>query len=139
MSSQADLTKIITSKNGALQHLSRQEEEKEGPMATSKNVIQVNDGNFDAEVLRSDQPVLVDFGATWCGPCKALAPIVATIADENVGKLKVAVIDIDASPGVAQRYGIRSAPTVLLFRGGVKKAQHVGLTSKEKLLKLLES
>ena len=108
-------------------------------MATSKNVIQVNDANFDAEVLRSDQPVLVDFGATWCGPCKALAPIVAAIADENVGKLKVAVIDIDASPGVAQRYGIRSAPTVLLFRGGEKKAQHVGLTSKEKLLKLLDS
>ena len=108
-------------------------------MATSKNVIQVNDGNFDAEVLRSDQPVLVDFGATWCGPCKALAPIVATIADENVGKLKVAAVDIDESPGVAQRYGIRSAPTVLLFRGGEKKAQHVGLTSKEKLLKLLES
>lgn len=108
-------------------------------MATSKNVIKLNDGNFDAEVLRSDQPVLVDFGATWCGPCKALAPIVAAIADENVGKLKVAAVDIDDSPGVAQRYGIRSAPTVLLFRGGEKKAQHVGLTSKEKLLKLLES
>jgi thioredoxin 1 len=108
-------------------------------MATSKNVIQLNDGNFDAEVLRSDQPVLVDFGATWCGPCKALAPIVSMIADENVGKLKVAKVDIDDSPGVAQRYGIRSAPTVLLFRGGEKKAQHVGLTSKEKLLKLLES
>lgn len=108
-------------------------------MATSKNVIQLNDKNFDAEVLRSEQPVLVDFGATWCGPCKALAPIVDKIADENVGKLRVAKVDIDESPGVAQRYGIRSAPTVLLFRGGEKKAQHVGLTTKEKLLKLLES
>jgi thioredoxin 1 len=108
-------------------------------MATSKNVIQLNDRNFDAEVLRSDQPVLVDFGATWCGPCKALAPIVDKIADENVGTLKVAKVDIDESPGVAQRYGIRSAPTVLLFRGGEKKAQHVGLTTKEKLLKLLDS
>lgn len=108
-------------------------------MATSKNVIQLNDRNFDAEVLKADGPVLVDFGATWCGPCKALAPIVDTIADENLGKLKVAKVDIDDSPGVTQRYGIRSAPTVVLFRGGEKKAQHVGLTTKAKLLKLLES
>ena len=108
-------------------------------MASSKNVIEVTDANFESEVLKADQPVLVDFGATWCGPCKALAPIVDKIADENVGKVKVAKVDIDDSPGVAQRYGIRGVPTVLVFRGGEKTAQHVGLTTKENLLKLLES
>ena len=108
-------------------------------MAGSKNVIDVNDGNFDAEVLKADKPVLVDFGATWCGPCKALAPIVDKIADENVGKFKVAKVDIDDSPGVAQKYGIRGVPTVLVFRGGEKRAQHVGLTTKENLLKLLDT
>jgi thioredoxin 1 len=108
-------------------------------MASSKNVIEVTDANFESEVLKADQPVLVDFGATWCGPCKALAPIVDKIADENVGKVKVAKVDIDDSPGVAQRYGIRGVPTVLVFRGGEKTAQHVGLTTKENLLKLLET
>ncbi len=108
-------------------------------MAGSKNVIEVNDSNFESEVLKADRPVLVDFGATWCGPCKALAPIVDKIADENVGKVKVAKVDIDDSPGVAQKYGIRGVPTVLVFKSGEKKAQHVGLTTKENLLKLLES
>src|SRR6185369_4026179 len=108
-------------------------------MGASKNVIEVNDGNFESEVLKADLPVLVDFGATWCGPCKALAPIVDKIADENVGKYKIAKVDIDDSPGVAQKYGIRGVPTVLVFRGGEKKGQHVGLTTKENLLKLLET
>lgn len=116
----------------------KRERQGDNPMASSKNVFEVNDGNFEAEVLKADRPVLVDFGATWCGPCKALAPIVDKIADESVGKLKVAKIDIDESPGVAKRYGVRSAPTVLLFRGGEKTAQHVGLTNKETLLRLLE-
>ena len=107
-------------------------------MAASKNVLEVNDSSFDAEVLKSDRPVLVDFGASWCGPCKALAPVVDTLADETVGKYKVVTVDIDDAPLVAQRYGIRGVPTLVVFREGQKTAQHVGVTSKAKLLGLLE-
>ncbi|WXA89747.1 thioredoxin [Pendulispora rubella] len=107
-------------------------------MASSKNVLEVGDANFDSEVLKADLPVLVDFGAAWCGPCKALAPIVAKIADENVGKYKVVAIDIDDAPAVAQKYGIRGVPTLIVFKGGEKKNQHVGLTNKDALLKLLD-
>ncbi|MEO8797738.1 MAG: thioredoxin [Polyangiaceae bacterium] len=103
-----------------------------------KNIIEITDQSFEAEVLKSDSPVLVDFTATWCGPCKQLAPIVEKIADENVGKYKVAKIDIDDCPGVTQKYGVRGVPTVMIFKGGEKKAQHVGVTNKETLIKLLE-
>jgi thioredoxin 1 len=109
---------------------------KESTMASSKNVIEIDDSNFENEVLKAKEPVLVDFGATWCGPCKALAPIVDKIADENVGKYKVVTVDIDDAPGVAKKYGIRGVPTVVVFVDGVIKAQHVGLTNKETLLKL---
>ena len=103
-----------------------------------KNIIDVTDQNFDSEVLKSDSPVLVDFTATWCGPCKQLAPIVEKIADEKIGKYKVAKVDIDDCPSVTQKYGVRGVPTVMVFKGGEKKAQHVGVTNKETLLKLLE-
>lgn len=106
-------------------------------MAKSKNVIPVNELNFESEVLKSDKPVLVDFTATWCGPCKVLAPIVDSIADEGVGKVKVVAVDIDESPNLAQRFGIRGVPTVLAFEAGSVKGQHVGLTKKETLLKLV--
>ncbi|MBK8212145.1 MAG: thioredoxin [Myxococcales bacterium] len=103
-----------------------------------KNVIELTDDNFDAEVVSSPIPVLVDFTATWCGPCKMLAPIVEKIADENVGKYKVAKLDIDDAPKVTQRFGVRSVPTVLVFKGGSKAGQHVGVTNKETLIKMLE-
>jgi thioredoxin 1 len=106
-------------------------------MAASKNVIELTDGNFDKEVLESQVPVLVDFTATWCGPCKMLSPIVEKIADENIGKYKVGKLDIDDAPGVTQRYGIRGVPTVIIFKAGQKAGQHVGVTNKETLLKLL--
>lgn len=108
-------------------------------MAHSKNVTIADDSSFDAEVLRSTLPVLVDFGATWCGPCKALAPVVDKLADETVGKYKVVTVDIDDAPGIAQRYGIRGVPTLAVFKAGEKTASHVGVTSKENLLKLLET
>ena len=78
-------------------------------MGASKNVLEVTDATFDAEVLKADKPVLVDFGATWCGPCKALAPVVDKLADETVGKYKIVKVDIDDAPGVAQKYGIPAA------------------------------
>ncbi len=103
-----------------------------------KNVITLSDTNFDQEVTKSESPVLVDFTATWCGPCKQLAPIVEKLADETVGRFKVAKVDIDECPGIARKFGIKSVPTVMVFKGGEKKGQHVGLTGKDTLLKLLE-
>ena len=87
-----------------------------------KNIHEFTPDNFDSEVLQSDLPVLVDFTATWCGPCKALAPIVEKIADEFEGKVKVGKLDIDASQPIAAKYKIRSVPTVMVFRGGQKTA-----------------
>lgn len=104
----------------------------------AKNVIDLSDASFDQEVLKADKPVLVDFTATWCGPCKMLAPIVEKIADENVGKYKIAKLDIDDNPGITARYGVRGVPTVMVFKGGQKAGQHVGVTNKETLIKLLE-
>jgi thioredoxin 1 len=106
-------------------------------MAASKNVVTFTEQNFETEVLKSEVPVLVDFTATWCGPCRQLAPIVEKLADEFEGKVKVGKLDIDAAPGVTAKYGVRSVPTVLIFQGGEKKAQHVGLTSRDKLVQLL--
>jgi thioredoxin 1 len=80
---------------------------------------------------------LLDFSAVWCGPCKMLAPIVEKIADENVGKFRVGKLDIDDSPGVAAKFGIRGVPTVVVFKGGKEAGRHVGVTNKETLLKLL--
>ena len=106
-------------------------------MESSKNVHTFTDANFDVEVLKSEVPVLVDFTATWCGPCRRLAPIVEQVANELVGKVKVGKVDVDASPGVAARFGIRSMPTLLVFKGGVPVGQHVGLTNRETLISLL--
>jgi thioredoxin 1 len=101
------------------------------------NVFEINDGNFDSEVLKADVPFRRDVSAVWCGPCKVLAPIVEKLADEYKGKVKVGKLDIDDSPGVASKFGIRSVPTVLVFKGGKESGRHVGVTNKETLLKLL--
>ena len=103
----------------------------------SKNVQAFNDANFEADVLKSDVPVLVDFTATWCGPCKQLAPIVEKLADDFAGQVRVGKCDIDDAPGTAQKYGVRSVPTVMVFMNGQKIAQHVGLTNRDKLVQLL--
>ena len=103
------------------------------------NVIELTDDNFENEVLKSSVPVLVDFTATWCGPCKALAPIVEGLANDAAGKYKVAKLDIDDASNTARKYRVMSVPTVLVFQGGQLKGQHVGLTNKETLLKLLGS
>jgi thioredoxin 1 len=101
-----------------------------------KNIHHFDDTNFETEVLKADTPVLVDFHAVWCGPCKMLAPIVAKMADDFEGKLKVGKVDIDAAPKLAQKYGIRSVPTVMVFQNGEKKAAHTGLARREKLLEM---
>ncbi|GMV13328.1 MAG: thioredoxin [Polyangiaceae bacterium] len=103
----------------------------------SKNVQHFNDVNFDQEVLKADKPVLVDFTATWCGPCKALAPIVDQLADELGENVKVGKLDIDESPVTAGKLGIRGVPTVMVFKNGQRAAQHVGLTTKAKLKELI--
>jgi thioredoxin 1 len=103
----------------------------------SENVHVFNDLNFEQEVLNSSGPVLVDFTATWCGPCKRLAPIVDEIAEEVKGKVKVGKLDIDESPLTASKMGIRSVPTLIVFRDGKAAAQHLGLTTKAKILGLV--
>lgn len=106
---------------------------------SSKNVVVVNDANFENEVLQSDKPVLVDFTATWCGPCKMLSPIVDKLADEFAGTYKVAKLDIDQSSSTAKKYGVKSVPTVMVFKNGQKVVQHVGVTQRDKLVSLLQS
>ncbi|MEZ4335801.1 MAG: thioredoxin [Sandaracinaceae bacterium] len=103
-----------------------------------KNVIAVNDLNFDTEVVNSDQPVLVDFTATWCGPCRQIAPLVDQLADEYEGRAKVAKLDIDESPETARRFQIRGVPTILVFKGGQVVDQQVGLAPKTVLANKIE-
>lgn len=93
-------------------------------------VIDVTDNNFEAEVLQSATPVLVDFSATWCGPCKKLEPVVHEIAGEFEGRLKVVKVDVDQARQTAAKFGVMSVPTVFLFKAGEVKDQHVGLASK---------
>jgi thioredoxin 1 len=94
----------------------------------------VTDANFDAEVLKSTEPVLVDFHAVWCGPCKAMAPALEQVAAEMKGKVKVVKIDVDENPKVTGTYGIRAMPTLILFKGGKVAAQHTGAIVQKKKL-----
>ena len=94
-------------------------------------VTAVSDAEFEKEVLQSEQPVLVDFWATWCGPCRALAPVVDEVASFYNGKLKVMKMDVDTNTATPQRFGIRGIPTLLLFKGGKVAEQHVGFVPKE--------
>ncbi|MGF1465086.1 MAG: thioredoxin [Sandaracinaceae bacterium] len=103
-----------------------------------KNVDAVNALNFEEAVLGSQTPVLVDFTATWCSPCRALAPLVDQIADEYVGRAKVVKVDIDDSPTTARKYGIRAVPTVMVFKAGEVVAQQAGLAPKTVLASMLD-
>ena len=92
----------------------------------SEHVITTTESTFDAQVINSDVPVLVDFWATWCGPCKALSPLLDKLADENGGKIKVAKLDVDSNRAIALKYNVNSLPTLLVFKGGEVVSTKVG-------------
>ena len=103
-----------------------------------KNVSSVNDLNFEDEVLRSETPVLVDFTATWCGPCKQIAPLIDQLADEYVGKVKVVKLDIDEAPTTAVKFGVRGVPTIIVFKGGEAVARQMGAAPKTVIAQVLQ-
>ena len=100
--------------------------------------VDINETNFDVEVLQSTQPVLVDFWAEWCGPCKMLASVLDEIATENAGRLRVAKINVDTAPALAARFGVQSIPTLLYFSKGEVRGRTVGLASKKAIVSKLE-
>ncbi len=104
----------------------------------SDKLYHVTDDNFEKEVLQSDIPVLVDYWAEWCGPCKMIAPILDEIADEYSGRLKVAKLNIDDNPNTPPRYGIRGIPTLMIFKGGEVEATKVGALSKSQLTAFID-
>lgn len=105
----------------------------------SDNIVHTSDSNFEADVIKSDKPALVDFWAEWCGPCKMIAPFIDEAANEYAGKLSVVKLNVDESPNIAARFGIRSIPTLMLFKDGAVQAQKVGAFSKSQLTEFLDS
>lgn len=105
----------------------------------SDTVVQVQDGSFEQEVLKSEKPVLVDFWAEWCGPCKMIAPLLDEVANTYQEKLKIVKVDVDKNPSSPSKYGVRGIPTLFLFKNGVVAASHVGALSKSQLVSFLES
>ena len=105
----------------------------------SDQIVYTSDANFEKDVLNSSVPVLVDYWAEWCGPCKMIAPILDEIAGDYQGKLKIAKVNVDENQQVTQKYGIRSIPTLMIFKGGSVQAQKVGAMSKSQLAAFIET
>ena len=106
---------------------------------SGSNIIHTTDANFDRDVLKSDKPVLLDFWAEWCGPCKMIAPILDEIASAYSDRVQIAKLNIDENPQTPQKFGIRGIPTLILFKNGVVEAQKVGAVSKGQLAAFLDS
>ena len=105
----------------------------------SDKIVHVTDGSFEDDVLKAEDPVLVDYWAEWCGPCKAIAPILGEIAEEYAGRLRIAKLNIDENPSTPPKYGIRGIPTLMLFKDGNVEATKVGALSKSQLSAFLDS
>ena len=110
-----------------------------GETLVSEQIAHVTDDSFESEVLKSSQPVLVDYWAEWCGPCKMIAPVLDEIAGEYAGKVKIAKLNIDDNPNTPPRYGIRGIPTLMLFKEGEVEATKVGAVSKSQLTAFIDS
>jgi len=102
-------------------------------------IVHVTDDNFETEVLKSDIPVLVDFWAAWCGPCKMIAPILDELADQYTGKVKIAKMDVDANKATPTKFGIRGIPTLIIFKDGNAEATKVGALTRPQLVEFLDS
>jgi thioredoxin 1 len=105
---------------------------------SNEHIVHTSDGNFDQDVLKSNKPVLLDFWAEWCGPCKMIAPILEEIATEYQDRLQIAKLNIDENPHTPPKYGIRGIPTLILFKNGTVEAQKVGALSKSQLATFLD-
>lgn len=108
-------------------------------MPVSDKIVHTSDGSFESDVLKSDKPVLLDFWAEWCGPCKMIAPLLDQAADEYADKLNIVKINIDENPNTPQKFGIRSIPTLMIFKDGAPQAQKLGAMSKSQLTEFLDS
>src|SRR5213082_1940576 len=104
----------------------------------SDHVKEVSDSSFETDVLKSVQPVLVDFWAAWCAPCRMLAPTVEAVAEKYAGNARVVKLNVDDNPSVSQRFGIKGIPTLILFKGGKEEERVVGATSKEAISRMIE-
>ncbi len=103
------------------------------------DILQISDDSFDGDVLKAEVPVLIDFWAPWCGPCKAIAPIVEELATEYDGKLKIVKMNVDDNPRTPSQYGVRGIPNLILFKGGEVKEQIVGAVPKAQLVKAIDN
>jgi thioredoxin 1 len=136
------MLKAETATRGALQvggSIPAQPAIDESPGKIMKPTIEITEVNFEAEVLKSNQLVLVDFWAEWCGPCKMLAPVLDEVVNEQGDRVKVVKVDVDKNPTLANRFGIRSIPALLYFTGGKLRHQTIGVTSKKQIVETLDS
>ncbi|MDH3546088.1 MAG: thioredoxin TrxA [Gammaproteobacteria bacterium] len=105
----------------------------------SERIVHTTDSSFDADVIQSEKPVLLDFWAEWCGPCKMIGPLIDEAADEYADRLAVVKLNIDENPNTPQKFGVRSIPTLMLFKDGAVQAQKLGAMSKSQLVEFLET